>query len=106
MMTEDELKQVFSNWKELLMYHRVFLKFLKERIDSWNDETSTIGDIFENQVISIFLATYLSAHTIRHRLYQSYFLTFLFLRIFSSSFWRNIDPIFKTTMSVLQLRII
>lgn len=43
-LTKQEISEIFSNISQLLAFHKDFLKQLKERIDSWTDDTS-IGDI-------------------------------------------------------------
>lgn len=43
-LTKQEISEIFSNVAQLLAFHKDFLKQLKERIESWTDETA-IGDI-------------------------------------------------------------
>lgn len=44
-LSDSEIRTVFSNVETILQFHRIFLEDLKKRIDSWNSE-SLISDIF------------------------------------------------------------
>ncbi len=43
---KEVLSQIFSNAKELLRFHTGVMRQLEEVVQNWNEETSTIGDVF------------------------------------------------------------
>ena len=56
-LTEKEIEGVFLNLEELVGFHAEFLEKLRERLTTWDNE-STIGDIFLKNVTFPFIVFY------------------------------------------------
>jgi hypothetical protein len=51
-LSEDDSRLLFSNIAIIKQFNENLLKQLQERMKNWNDETTLIGDIFVQLVIS------------------------------------------------------